>query len=359
MIRPEFCLPKDSFGYNNFISFIDHVNNFQHLHHILSKTQIVNFTYSKDGIPIYDVFEFFDDNIIEFKENNIIFVETLRQLLSIQNRLDNTKKYIVFSESNWDIKKQKLNINYELIYVPWDFIDCQFRLTNRSSLYFHLYNLNFIDNYSPVFDFLCLAGRAKPWRDKFIDKLSSKIDLSRSLTSYYGKCLGNQKLIEIDISYDRDNSKIEFENKFYKQQIIPCTNIKYTLSNFTKNELFYSTKFSVIVETEAELEEYHVTEKTIKCLLLGHPFVVIGTPFYLKYLHDLGFTTYNRIFDESYDNILDLEDRMDAVINLIEKLKQLSFVKEDLEKIQQNNLIAFLKLQNQDSYKKFLGLFDV
>ena len=359
MIKPEFCCPKDTFGFNNFKSFIDHVDHYQHLQQILHKSNIVNFTYSDNGVPIYDVFELFGNNIIEFKEINIIFIETLRQLLLIQDKLDKSKKYIIFTESFWDVKKQSFKFDYELIYVPWDFIDSQFRLANRSSLYFHLYDLNFIEKYNPTFDFLCLAGRAKPWRDRFINKLSSKINLSNSLTSYYGKSLGNSKLLDIDIPYDRVNSKTEFEEKFYKQQTIPNTNIKYTLSNFTKNELFYSTKFSVIVETEAELEEYHVTEKTIKCLVLGHPFVVIGTPFYLKYLHSLGFTTYASTFDESYDEILDLEDRIDAVINLIKELSQVSFDKTDLEKIQQNNLIALFKLQNNDTYKKFLGLFNV
>lgn len=358
MIKPEFCSPKDTFGFNNFKSFIDHVDHYQHLQQILHQSNIVNFTYSHNGIPIYDVFELFNNDIIKFQEINIIFTETLRQLLSIQDRLDNTKKYIIFSESHWDVKKYSFKYDYELIYVPWDIIDCQYRLANRSNLYYHLHNLNLLDTYSPTFDFLCLAGRAKPWRDKFISKLSNKINLSNSLTSYYGKSIGNNKLLDIDIPYDRVNSKTEFENKFYKQQIIPNTHIKYTLSNLTKNELFYNTKFSIIVETEAELEEYHVTEKTMKCLILGHPFVVIGTPFYLKYLHSLGFTTYNSIFDESYDNILDLQDRMDAVINLVKKLSQVSFNKTELINIHQNNLIAFLKLQNHDIYKKFLELFN-
>jgi hypothetical protein len=123
--------------------------------------------------------------------------------------------------------------------------------------------------------------------------------------------------------------------------------------------LFYQTKFSLVVETEAELQEYHITEKTMKCIMLGHPFVVMGTPGYLKFLHDLGFTTYSDIFDESYDSIQDLESRMDAVINVIQKLQTQVFDINKLRNIQNKNLNAFIKLRHIDIYKKFLGLFDV
>ena len=54
-----------------------------------------------------------------------------------------------------------------------------------------------------------------------------------------------------------------------------------------QRELFYKTKFSVVVETEAEYNEYHITEKTLKCLVMGHPFVVMGTPKFLQFLHKL------------------------------------------------------------------------
>ena len=67
---------------------------------------------------------------------------------------------------------------------------------------------------------------------------------------------------------------------------------KSTYCYFTKPELFYKTKFSVVVETEAEYNEYHITEKTLKCLVMGHPFVVMGTPGYLNFLHSIGFMTF-------------------------------------------------------------------
>jgi len=357
--RVQFGPRKDTFGFQSFESFLNHVDHYQHVKYLQYEYSVVKFDFVDDGIPIYDIFEFHNNSQKHFQDINVIVVETLNQFTTIVNELDPSKKYIIFSESYWDVKAQLIDINYELVYMPWDLVDCQNRLANRSNLYFHLLDLDFLSSYQPQYDFLCLIGRSKTWRDQFVEKLENKLNLDNTLTSYYGQCLGNQDLLNIDIPYERSNSKFEFENKFYKPIHIPNTNLEYNLSYFTKNELFYSTKFSVVVETEALLQEYHVTEKTIKCIILGHPFVIMGTPGYLKFLHDLGFTTYSDIFDESYDSIQDLESRMDAVIDVIKTLQTQVFDIDKLRNIQNKNLNALIKLRNSDTYKKFLGLFDV
>lgn len=359
MKQIKFGPVKDKFGFQSLRSFIDHVDYYQYTKYLEHNIQPIPFDFNSQGISVYDVFELTSSNNFEFTDITVIVVETLQQFLIIENKLDTSKRYIVLSESFWDVKSFDINLQYELVYVPWDLIDCQNRLANRSNLYFHLMDLNFLDKFNPQMDFLCLVGRSKHWRDKFIDKLTNNVDLSNSLTSYYGQCLGHKDLLAIDVPYERNNSKIEFEEKFYKPIQIAGTNYHYNLSYFTRNELFYKTKFSVVVETQAEFEEYHITEKTIKCLVLGHPFVVMGTPGYLKFLNTLGFETYGALFDESYDNVLDLDQRMQAVINLINQLKNITFDIQSLRKIQEHNLINLIKLRNQDTYEKFLGLFDV
>lgn len=350
---------KDHFGYNGLRTFIDHLDYYQSVQAIVHKTPRIKFEFADTGIPLFDIFELMSCDKFNFLDVNIIVVETFKQFLSIKHKLDKSKKYIVISESFWDVTKHQVNdINYNLIYIPWDIVDCQNRLANRSNLYFHQTDLDFLSNYKPKYNFLCLAGRSKDWRDLFIDELKSKVDLSNTLTSYYGTCLGHPDLLTLDLEYDRSSSKVEFENKFYQPIQQPETTHTYNLSYFTKNELFYLTKFSLVVETEAELEEYHVTEKTLKCLILGHPFVVIGTPNYLKFLHNLGFTTYNNLFDESYDSIYNLSSRMAAVIELTKHLCSQTFDVAALKDIQNKNINALIKLRDIDTYRKFLKLFD-
>jgi hypothetical protein len=50
---------------------------------------------------------------------------------------------------------------------------------------------------------------------------------------------------------------------------------------------------------------------------------------------------------------------MQSVIDLINHLKNITFDIQALKQIQEHNLINLIKLRNQDTYEKFLGLFDV
>lgn len=354
----NFFPDNNSFGCNSIKSLITNFEYYQCVNQILHNSNWIDFKFSNDidssSILITDVFELDKKADIKFFDLNIIVVETLRQLIYLLNagKFDLSKRYIVFSESWWDENEyQWLGFNYNLVYISWEINDIKNRLANANNLYHYLIDLDTPQKYKPKYDFLCLAGRGKQWRDIFIRKLKSRVDLSNSLTSYFGQSLGHNDLLNLDIPYSRD--KQQFEKEFYS----PLGNIKhkYVLSYFTKPELFYQTKFSIIVETEAEHNEYHVTEKTLKCLVTGHPFVVIGTYHYLKFLQDLGFVTYSHLFSEDYDNIPDLNKRTDEVINLVKNLQQnYNFNSDDLISIQNHNIKNLFRLKNIETYKKFL-----
>lgn len=67
---------------------------------------------------------------------------------------------------------------------------------------------------------------------------------------------------------------------------------------------YNSTCFSLIAETYVDPmdgQEIFITEKTFKPLAFQHPFMVFGNAGTLKHLKDLGFETYENLFDESYD----------------------------------------------------------
>lgn len=57
------------------------------------------------------------------------------------------------------------------------------------------------------------------------------------------------------------------------------------------------------------------TEKTWKSIACKKPFVVATTPFFLNGLRDLGFKSFSPFIDESYDEIVDNKERLDAVVN--------------------------------------------
>lgn len=83
---------------------------------------------------------------------------------------------------------------------------------------------------------------------------------------------------------------------------------------------YESTDIEVVLETLFDDTRLHLTEKTLRPIACGQPFVVVGTPGSLKYLQNYGFKTYAGVWDESYDNITDPYQRLLAIIKLMKTI---------------------------------------
>ena len=92
---------------------------------------------------------------------------------------------------------------------------------------------------------------------------------------------------------------------------------------YETKELYERTYFSIVTETLFDDDEWFISEKTYKPIIQLHPFVIVGSPYTLKYLKSYGFKTFDKWWDESYDNIENSNDRMLAVYNTIETLIKL------------------------------------
>ena len=89
-----------------------------------------------------------------------------------------------------------------------------------------------------------------------------------------------------------------------------------------------STCFSVVVESYMRTNAWansprlpcyktEVSEKVIKPIAYYHPFIVFGSYETLKYLHRVGFETFGNLWDESYDNIVNDEQRHARVTEVV------------------------------------------
>ena len=65
-----------------------------------------------------------------------------------------------------------------------------------------------------------------------------------------------------------------------------------------------------------------LSEKIFKCIALQQPFIIVGNKNSLKCLHDLGFKTFNSVFDEEYDS-RNYKERIPAVIKLLNSLDRI------------------------------------
>jgi len=147
-------------------------------------------------------------------------------------------------------------------------------------------------------------------------------------------------------------------------------------------EDYNCTDFEVVLETLFDDQRLHLTEKSLRPIACGHPFILCATHGSLQYLRAYGFKTFGDVIDESYDNIEDPYQRMMAVIRVMKSIADWSESQRNLniQKIQEivsynrqhffsneffnlvvdelkNNLSqAFVELETTNTSKNFIDL---
>ena len=108
----------------------------------------------------------------------------------------------------------------------------------------------------------------------------------------------------------------------------------------------------VVHYEEGGFDEYSmfITEKTEKCFSSGVPFIMVSTPYFLKELKKLGFKTFDKWWDESYDLEENYRKRIRMIGNVIDDINKKSY--QELVKIY-NEMIPILK-HNQTVNNSFV-----
>ena len=76
---------------------------------------------------------------------------------------------------------------------------------------------------------------------------------------------------------------------------------------------FAQTRCSIVLETVYD-QRIHLTEKTLRPLACGHPFLILNGPGALETIRSYGFKTFQPYINESYDSEQDPGKRMNAVL---------------------------------------------
>jgi hypothetical protein len=179
------------------------------------------------------------------------------------------------------------------------------------------------------------------FKDKYITSL--KKSESESPTDFYEKVLGktsNQTIIDFYKKYD--SSKSFVYDKSLWGNVISW--------GATLNESAHMNTFvNVITETLWNTESVFFTEKTYKPIYMCQPFILFGNPHSLKKLKDYGFKTFDRWWDESYDNEIDLDIRLEKITKVLEEIASWDFDKCQQIGIQMEEILIH-------NFKKVLGI---
>jgi hypothetical protein len=91
------------------------------------------------------------------------------------------------------------------------------------------------------------------------------------------------------------------------------------------NNLDYAqTGMEIVLETLFDDSRWHLTEKALRPIACGKPFMLVATAGSLTYLRSYGFETFGNLIDESYDLETDPVARLAAVIQEMSRISSLN-----------------------------------
>jgi hypothetical protein len=86
---------------------------------------------------------------------------------------------------------------------------------------------------------------------------------------------------------------------------------------------FVNSKISVVLETVFDDSKIHLTEKILRPIACGHPFVLASGPGSLEYLRSYGFKTFAPWLNEDYDTETDSVARLQKIIQSMQEFANL------------------------------------
>lgn len=108
---------------------------------------------------------------------------------------------------------------------------------------------------------------------------------------------------------------------------------------------------NIITETLFDNDSIFLSEKTYKPIYLCQPFIIFGNPHSLKKLKELGYKTFDKWWDESYDEELDVNNRFKKIISILEVIAEWDMdkcfsIKQEMQDILIHNYKHMFKIND-------------
>ena len=113
-------------------------------------------------------------------------------------------------------------------------------------------------------------------------------------------------------------------------------------------EILKSGLVYIVTETVFHYPYPWISEKTIKGFLSKRPMIIVGAPYTLKTLKELGFSTFDSLWSEKYDQMESPSDRMAEIIDLIKSIAALPQEKLYQLALKSQSIVEF----NFDHYQR-------
>ena len=190
--------------------------------------------------------------------------------------------------------------------------------------------LNFIDDFNIQKHFLCFNNLTKLHRLWMFYEFMNNPQLKNKSLLSLNKNTTDVSFFDI-VSSTNYNEMIEYY-KTYDSNI----GYSYDTSDWVKDvqrgdsiniNAHLNTFVNVITETLTMQDVVFITEKTYKSIYTCQPFIIVGNANSLKKLKEYGFKTFDSWWDESYDDEIDFEKRMNKITKVLEDISNWSLEK--------------------------------
>ena len=294
-------------------------------------------TIDASGIPCLP---YHDIQAINAQVSDVVAIDCMTEGIHSQHTFRQyapNKKYIIFANGSWDQDCHDLGIDYELIphlFFLFDTAD----VYNSPNRFGYLADKDYNFDSPKPYDFVSTIGNVRPDRTRLVKQLCEATQGQQRIVRYSGQ----------DWAEPSDHLDcVTFEPGQFDPYTALYPQYFYTVSLSIPMSMYNACRFNLVVETDVtQQHSFFLTEKTVKVLLTGMPFVSMSTVHFLQSLHDLGFRTYHTLWDESYDQELDLDNRRNKVVQLCQQLSSFDWAqhRNQLEAIKLHNQCNFLKL---------------
>jgi len=177
-----------------------------------------------------------------------------------------------------------------------------------------------VDTKSFKYDFL-IYNRAwtgtREYRLKFAELL-----IKHKITD---SCNTSFNPVDNDIHYTDyifKNTAFNLQNKNIENTLTHNTTPSWASADYNPTD-YAQSAIEVILETLFDDTRNHLTEKTLRPIACGKPFILASTAGSLAYLREYGFKTFNGLINEDYDSIIDPLERLQFIVTELERLSNL------------------------------------
>jgi hypothetical protein len=176
------------------------------------------------------------------------------------------------------------------------------------------------------------------------------------------------KIISVNIPNEYKHSKeklFEFYKTYdsKKHSTYDVEDLENNKAGIFNKEAHGRSFLNIISESMVDNTTIFFSEKTFKPILACQPFIMCGNPHSLKKLKELGYMTFDRWWDESYDDEINFIKRMEKIIDVLEEISKWDMdkcfrVTQEMEEVLTNNFFKFISDKDIDDVLYFLSFKD-